>query len=236
MDRALLHSVSWIGQPYVQGPIRGIVLRMTALGASINWKSEPEPLELEWAGHGALVVKPYHDPWAWMNLRTRNFLDQFVPDLRREYGLGPRIPLILVGGSMGGHGVLMYAIHSPFPIAGCLALFPPADLVHHYAANEGLPRTYHHAFDCYGDIKEQLAAHSPLQQAHRLPDVPYLIVHGPLDKDVPMGPHSDKLVAAMRQRGLRVEYRQPPTLGHNTAWDWVTYRRLVDFVAELMPG
>jgi dipeptidyl aminopeptidase/acylaminoacyl peptidase len=90
----------------------------------------------------------------------------------------------------------------------------------------------HHAFDNYGDISRQLAEHSPLHRVQNLPDIPYLIVHGAKDVDVSVTHHSDALVAAMKARGLRVEYHRPPLMTHSGGCDFAAHRRIADFVGE----
>jgi dipeptidyl aminopeptidase/acylaminoacyl peptidase len=63
-------------------------------------------------------------------------------------------------------------------------------------------------------MEAALEEQSPLHQVAGMPDIPYLIVHGDQDTAVNKARHSDRLVAAMRARGLRVNYIEVPGMGH----------------------
>ncbi len=231
MDDALIDKVAWVGHQSLSGPIRGIVLRFSGLGAT-GMKGGADPMELEWGQAGALVVHPYHDPWAWMNPPTQRFVDELLIGLRARYGLAAGLPVVATGGSMGGHGALVYALSAPSTVTACVAVSPVCDLPFHYGERPDLPRTMHHAFGSYGDISQSLTAHSPVHQADRMPDFPYLIIHGDQDGAVAKGPHSDALVAAMRARGLDVDYQEPAGMGHCGPLDWALTRRMTEFVTD----
>jgi len=226
---ALLDKFAWMGYDCVKGPISGIVLRFPGLG-STGMKSDPDPFDLEWGNAGALPVLAYQDPWGWMNAETQRFIDDVVEAIQKRHALGPEVPVISTGGSMGGHAALLWAMKSRHPIAACLALFPVCDIPFHYTERPDLPRTFHHAYGSYEDITEELIKHSPLHQVASMPDIPYLLIHG--DKDVAVGKkaHSDKMVTAMRKRNLRVEYMERPNLGHGGPMDYETHRKMIDFV------
>lgn len=228
----LLDKLSWNGFKHVQGPVRGIVLRFHGLG-NTAMKQGLDPNELEWASHGALLVEAYQDPWGWMNDATRDLFDEVVDGVRARHRLPASLPLILTGGSMGGHGALTYAFTTRQRVTAVQANCPVCDLPFHYTERVDLPRTMHHAFGSTGDISATLNAKSPLHQVAKMPDVPYQILHGGKDQAVGKAQHSDPLVAAMRKRGLKVEYIEEPDMGH--CWPLTSYsalRRLTDFVIE----
>jgi dipeptidyl aminopeptidase/acylaminoacyl peptidase len=229
MQDQLLDQVAFIAHRWLRQPIRGIVVRFYGLGWT-GMKSEPDIAEMEWANAGALVVVPYNEPWAWMNPATRNFVDEVVDSLRARYKLDANVPLIATGGSMGGHASLAYTMFSRHHVAACQACWPVCDLTYHYNERPDLPRTFHHAFGSYGDIQSVLAANSPLQQVERLPKVPYMIAHGEKDEAVSKKHHSDRLVPAMRARGLDVTYLERTDMGHGNPLDWELWRALNDFV------
>ena len=131
---------------------------------------------------------------------------------------------------MGGHGALLYAIKSRHRVAACMAVCPVCDLPFHYTERPDLPRTMHHAFGSYGDIGQLLIEHSPLHQAELLPRIPYFLIHGELDLRVKKVAHSDLMVAAMRRRGLEVDYVVCPKMYHCVPFDYSIHRRLIDFV------
>ena len=226
-----LDKFAWLNAEYVKGPVSGIVLRFPGLG-STGMKTDPDPADLEWGQVGALTVLAYQDPWGWMNPQTRNFIDDLVEVIRQRHGLGPKVPLISTGGSMGGHAALLYAIKSRHAIAACEAIFPVCDLPFHYTERVDLPRTMHHAFGNYGNIDAVLRENSPLHLVGEMRDIPYLFVHGEADKSVGKATHSDPMVAAMRRRKLKVEYIERAKLGHGGPMTYEISRRIVDFVVE----
>jgi len=226
---SLLDKFAWLSLDHVKQPISGIVLRFPGLGGT-GMKSDPDSYEIEWGEHGALTVVPYQDPWGWMNSEVQHFTDDLVEAIRQRHQLGPEIPLLSTGGSMGGHAALLYSMKSRHRVAACMALFAVCDLLVHYNERVDLPRTMHHAFGSYEDITAQLREHSPLHQIKAMPDIPYLLVHGEKDQAVGKAVHSDAMVAAMRQRQLRVEYVERPKLGHGGPLDYEAYRKIADFV------
>jgi pimeloyl-ACP methyl ester carboxylesterase len=226
---SLINNFAWLGTDCIKPPISGIVLCFPGLG-STGMKSEPNPADLEWGQAGALTVLPYQDPWGWMNPATLQFIDDLVDAIRQRHRLGSDVPLLSTGGSMGGHAALLYALKSRHKIAACMALWPVCDLPFHYTERVDLPRTMHHAFGSYEDITAQLREHSPLHQVAALPDIPYLLVHGEKDQAVKKTAHSDPMVAAMRQRKLKVDYVERPQLGHGGPMDYETHRKISDFV------
>ncbi len=132
-------------------------------------------------------------------------------------------------GQAGGSAALLYPIVSRHNVVAVAANYPATDL----------PRTLHHTFGSYGDISEALIAHSPQHQAHRLPDVPYLVIQGDQDTLVDKVRHSDRLVPKMRELGLTVDYREQAGMGHCGPLDWTLHRLWADFVlghlAETQP-
>ena len=131
---------------------------------------------------------------------------------------------------MGGHAALLYSMKSRHRVAACMALWPVCDLPFHYTERPDLPRTMHHAFGSYEDVSAKLEQHSPLHQVKDMPDIPYLIVHGDKDTSVKKAAHSDPMVAAMRQRQLRLEYVECPNLGHGNPMDYATFCKILGFV------
>ncbi len=208
-------DVAWIGDEQVRGEIKGVVVVFHGLGC-VGLKEGPAPEEEAWAAAGALVVFPYYGPWSWMNREARAMVDVFLGEVYQQYGLDPeRIPLILTGGSMGGGSALLYARYSKHKFAACYANCPVCDVAHHFTERPDLPRTMLHAFGSYGDdMQPLLEEHSPLHQVAHMPDLPYLIVHGDADQAVAKAAHSDPMVAAMRARGLRVNYQEVADMGH----------------------
>jgi len=234
MNREEIKQVAWVGDGWLGGKVRGVVLVFHGLG-STGLKGEPATDELKWAQMGGLVVFPYYGPWSWMNREARAFVDELVDSIYASYSLADQTPLISTGGSMGGCSSLLYTRYARRHIAACAALFPVCDLKFHFSERPDLPASIRHAFRGYPeDLEVLLAEHSPLSQVDRMPDIPYLIVHGDKDVAVSKSAHSDPLVARMRERRLNVEYIEVPGMGHGGPMPIDVLERRIEFVGSLL--
>ena len=215
MNMEEVKQLAWVGYELVQGPIRGVVVTLHGLNVT-GMKSEPWPEDHEYAAAGLLSVYPYYGPWCWMNRQARAFVGELVDSIYRQYAIPADAPLVAVGDSMGGLSVLLmtrYALRRP--VTRCCAIYPVCDLPFHYTERPDVPRTIRMAYWGYEeDFDEVLIEHSPLHQVTRLPRVPYLFLHGDLDKAVNKQKHSDRMVAAMQQHGFDVVYHGIPGYGH----------------------
>ncbi len=233
MKSNVIKEVAWVGEDYVRGKIKGIVLSFHGLGGGL--KGGPSTEELEWGRCGGLVVHPYYGPWAWMNRQARAMIDELVDALYATHKLADRLPLVCTGGSMGGQGSLLYTRYAKRRVSACLANCPVCDLKYHFHERPDLPPTMRHAFLGYsGSLSRLLVEHSPLEQVKALPDIPYRIIHGGKDKSVSKPHHSDKLVDAMRRRKLQVEYVEVPEMGHCNPLPLEVLQRNVEFVAAAL--
>lgn len=209
-----LHEVAWVGERYVEGAIRGVMLSFHGLGGG-EMRSEPWGGERVLAAHGVLPVFPYYGPWSWMNREARTMVDCLVAQVYREYALAPTTPLLLCGGSMGGGSALLYARYAAAPIAACSVNCPVCDFPYHFTERPDVARTMYHAFGAYdGQMSTVLKEHSPLHQAASMPEIPYFFIHGDADKAVNKARHSDRMVPALRLFGHNVEYVEVPGMGH----------------------
>jgi len=232
MDEQRMRQVAWIGDAYMGGPIRGVVLSFHGLG-ELGVKKEPGTVELGMARAGGLVVYPFYGPWAWMNRLARAFVDEVVEAVYRHFGLDDSVPLISTGASMGGQASLLYTRYAGRAVKACYALYPVCDLKYHFSERPDLPTSILYAFRGYEeDLDTLLAEHSPLAQVAHMPDIPYLLAHGDKDGAVFKAHHSDRMVAAMRDRGLRVEYVEVPGLGHGSPMPIEVLAGQIEFVAE----
>lgn len=191
---------------HVEGAIRGVVLSFHGLGPP-PLREAPSDEELALARAGFLFVFPYCGPWTWMNRATREFVDDLVDAIYRRHALENSVPLVAMGGSMGGLASLLYARYARRKVARAVAVCPVCDLASHFHERPDLPRTIRYAFRGREEsFEELLREHSPVEQAAAMPDIPYHITHTTGDPAVNKEIHSDKLVARMRERGLAVEY------------------------------
>ncbi len=233
MNKEWIKQVSWVGDEYVQGPIRGVVLACHGLGG--GYKNDPDMVEMAWAQAGGLVVHPYYGPWSWMNRQARQFVDQLVDAVYECYGLADSVPLISTGGSMGGQCTLLYTRYAKRPVAACLALFPVCDVKYHFNERPDLPPTFLCAYRGYKeDLQTVLTEHSPLAQVAAMPDIPYLFIHGDKDNAVAKAHHSDPMVAAMRARKMNVEYVEIPGMGHGSRVPIRVFQKEIEFVTRFL--
>ncbi len=231
-----LTDVAFIGDNYVKGPIRAVVLSFHGLGYGAE-KKTPDTDELELAARGALCVFPYYGPWSWMNRGARSLVDEIVARAYREFALDDSVPLILRGGSMGGHAALNYARYSKRRPAAVACNCPVADPKFHSTERTDLPRTFLYAYGMSGQtMREAFFENSPVEQAADMPRVPYLIIHGTEDKAVNKAAHSDVFVARMKAEGHDIEYVEAPGMGHCAFVDYAVYRRYQDFVLAHISG
>ena len=233
MKPRVIKEIAWVGDQYLKGRIKGVVLSFHGLGGGL--KSGPGTEELEWAHRGGLVVYPYYGPWAWMNRQARAMVDELVDAIYAAYCLPGWTPLICTGGSMGGQASLLYTRYARHPVSACLANCPVCDLKFHFHERPDLPPTIRNAFLGYQEpLGSLLTEHSPLHQVTAMPEIPYLIIHGGKDEAVAKRHHSDKMVAAMRQRKMKVEYIEVEDMGHCGPLPLKVLQCEIEFVASAM--
>lgn len=233
MDKKVITEVAWVGRELVKRRIRGVVLSFHGLGGGLKTAATTE--DRAWAACGGLVVHPYYGPWAWMNRGARAMVDELVDAVYAAHRLPERTPLICTGGSMGGQASLLYTRYAKRPVAACLANCPVCDLKYHFHERPDLPPTIRHALFGYpGKFEDLLAEHSPLAQVAAMPDIPYRIIHAGQDKAVAKRRHSDPMVAAMRRRGLKVDYVEIPDMGHCGPLPLDVIEGNIEFVAKAM--
>jgi acetyl esterase/lipase len=193
---------------------RAAALNFHGLGGGIH-SPDASPLEIALAARGILSIYPHYGPWSWMNREARAFVDAVVAGVWKKFALPETVPLFSTGGSMGGCSALLYARYGKRAPAAVVVIASVCDTEFHYRERPDTPTSFHHAYGHYPEPFEQcLREHSPLAQAADMPDVPYLFVHGDADIRVSKARHSDKMVAALRAQGRRVEYMEVPGMGH----------------------
>lgn len=193
---------------------RGIVLDFHGLGGG-GMQEEHDAYALLLAEYGGLLVRPYDNPWSWMNDVAVHTADAIVDAVRATYGLSAETPLISTGASMGGLSALVYPVYTKHRVTAVAANCPVCDLPYHYKERRDLPRTLYSAFGHYAcGLEEALRSASPLHLAARFPHVPFYIAHGDADGAVAKSMHSDKLAAAMKELGYKLTYDEVPGMGH----------------------
>lgn len=231
MSKDWINSTCWRNEPFLKGAIRGVVVTFAGLGS--GYRTEAGMLDIALGEAGMLVVSPYYGPWSWMNRSARAFVDELLAAVYREYALPSDLPLVSSGGSMGGCAALLYCRYGKRKPVACDALYPVCDTVSHFRERPDLPPTFYHAFYGYPEpMEECLREHSPLHQAEKLPDIPYLVTHGDADDQVDKAVHSDRLVAELRRLGRKVEYVEVPGMGHGRNVPLSVCRKRLDFITS----
>ena len=219
----------WNGE-LVGRKARRVVLEFQGLNRC-QMVDQPSPLELELGAKDVLYVIPYTAPWSWMNRAAQLYTDVLVESIFQALELAEDTPVVSTGYSMGGQAALMYTLYGECKISACYANSPVCDLTAHFGEREDIPRTLVNAFAAGpGDLETELKRHSPLDQADKLPDIPYMIVAGEQDRQVDKRIHSDRFVERMRGLGRNVRYRELPDMRHWQITDYGVYREYVEFI------
>lgn len=224
-----IRQSAWIGDAFLKEPARAVIVVFHGLGFG-GLKGGAGYDEAEWGANGGLVVFPYYGPWSWMNRSSRQFVDALIPAVYRRFKVPADVPLIIVGGSMGGQGALIYTRYSPHIISACMADYPVCDTAYHFTERPDLPPTMRFAYRDEPDFMRALAEHSPVTQAAHMPDIPYLVIHGDKDTAVSKEKHSDRFVAEMGVKNRKVEYIQVSGMGHGSNIPYEVSRKRIDWV------
>jgi len=213
---------------FIKNKIRAVVLLFHGLGGGVC-KSLLQ-YELALAEQDILTIEPYHGPWCWMNRQARLFVDEIVERTWREFKLDESTRLFSTGLSMGGLAALLYCRYGKRPPVGCDVLYPVCDAVYHYRERPDVSTSMNAAFYGYSEPFETvLEEHSPLHQIEAMPDIPYQFIHGNNDQAVNIL-HSDKMVAALREKGCQVEYLTIDGMGHGINVPLSVWQKRVDFI------
>ena len=190
---------AYTNKEIVRKPIRGIVVEFFGLGCTTMLSEDPQRA-VALAERGILYVFPYNNPWNWMNPQAVAYTDEVLDALRAGMALPDDLPVVSIGGSMGGQCALVYACRSAHTPAACVANCPVCDMPYHFTERPDLPRTLYSALWSAGEsLQDGLRAISPLHLVDEMPDIPYFIFHCDADRAVNIEKHSARFVEAMRK-------------------------------------
>ena len=209
-----IRSFAYVNDAICVKPIKGIVVSFFGLGGATMY--DTDIVEGEFYGEkGILYVVPYNNPWAWMNRQAVSYTDEIIDVLIERYELDENIPIVSIGGSMGGQGALVYTAYAKRIPVACVANCPVCDVVFHFTERPDLPRTLYSAvFHEKETLEEALKTISPLHLVDKMPYVKYHIFHCGEDKAVNIEKHSEKFVLEMRKRGHDLTYDIVEGRGH----------------------
>lgn len=154
---------------------------------------------------------------SWMGPLAEADTRQVIAELRAEFA--PR-RVVLVGGSMGGTSVLIYAACNPEGVDGVFSMCPATDAeeFYHEALAGPLPELAHAISASYGgspeEAPEEYSRRSSRRHAARL-TMPLTIVHGDADALISVS-HSRELVKRLTALGAPVCYVEIPGGDHDS--------------------
>ena len=216
-----IRKFAYVSDAVCQKPIRGIVVFFFGLGGDDMYDEEAAD-GIMFGREGILYVVPYNNPWAWMNRQAVAYTDEILDVLFEAYNLPADTPVVAMGGSMGGHGALIYTKYSKRTPVLCDVNCPVCDMVYHFTERKDLPRTiYSSLFNEEGTLEDALKRVSPYHLAEELPKVKYMIFHCDEDGAVNLEKHSGRFVERMRE------------VGHDISLDIVHGRGHCDLSSEM---
>ena len=210
-------------------PAKALVLEFHGLGGMADGMAGDSELGRYLAERGVAYAIPYYGPWGWMADKAVKYVNEVVDAIFDA--LGGEVPIVSMGGSMGGLSALVYCVYAKHTPAACFANCPVADLPYHRTERVDLPRTVYVAFNHYDcTLDEAMKSASPLHLADRMPRIPYLIYGATADSAVSMERHATPFVEAMRALGHDVEYVVNEGFDH-CGMDEAGKRRYFEFCA-----
>lgn len=156
-----------------------------------------------------VYIAPEYRGNSWMNAAAVSDCRQIICSLRAAYGVKH---IVLIGGSMGGTSVLIYAALHPEGISGVLAACPATDMAELYDELQGsrwdaIAQTIAAQ---YGGIPELNPAEYSRRSSRRHVEnlkMPISIIHGNSDALISVN-HSRIMVQRLRELGSPVIYRE----------------------------
>ncbi len=178
-----------------------------------------------------IYAAPEYRGNSWMGPLAEADTRQMLAALREEFS--PR-RVLLLGGSMGGTSVLIYAALHPEGLDGVLSLCPATDLeeFYHQALNGPRPEPAQAIRTSYGGSPDETPReyHRRSSRRHAADlTMPLTLVHGEADMLVPVA-HSRGLAKRLADFGAPVRYVEIPGGDHDApvALTSTEFERLID--------
>lgn len=205
-----LRNFAYCNNQICKKPIKGLVVSFFGLGGA-DMYAEDTGDGIQFAENGILYVVPYQNPWAWQNKQNISYTEEIMDVLFEEYDLPDDLPIVSVGGSMGGLSALVYMVYAKRTPVACVAVCPVCDLPYHFTDRLDTPRTLYSAFHNYDcSLQEALKSASPLDLVDKMPvNSKYYIFHGEEDQAVNKQKHSDRFVEKMKEKHNIIYYAVP---------------------------
>jgi hypothetical protein len=219
-----------VNEQFLQGEIRALAIEFPGLGGGSCMGGDMglgvwcTPLAETLGKKGILHAYLFPGPWSWMNKGAIRLANAVICALRKKYNLAENTPWLVMGGSMGGLGSLMFCARSSLTPNACIALCPCTDVSDCFAVHPEFPRTIVRAvLDCDMPIAQAIPRLSPTNSLDRLPKIPYHIMNDCADELFPER-QIDDFVNALTARGHDVSYSKLIGCPHGaiTPEEWQT--------------
>ena len=130
--------------------VTGIVLEFPGLGGNSCLGGNMDTLGTydnaftrRCAENGLVAAYMFPGPWSWMNRGAVRVTDLVIDAIADRFGLEEgKYTLVVMGGSMGGYGALMFSVGTRHKVTACLAHCPCCDPLNSFAVHPAFPRTY----------------------------------------------------------------------------------------------
>ncbi|MCE9609095.1 MAG: prolyl oligopeptidase family serine peptidase [Chthoniobacter sp.] len=141
-------------------------------------------------------------------------------------GYAPRP--VLMGRSRGGLMTLAWAVENPDKVAAFAGIYPVCDI----ASYPGVEKAAGAFAMEPGELREHLNEHNPIARLEGLAKgrVPLFVIHGDVDKTVPLDANSGRLKERYAELGGPITLIVPAGQGHNMWTGFFQCQALVDFV------
>lgn len=183
-------------------------------------------LALELERREAIYVCPEYRGGSWMGPAADADVSEIITILKKRYR--PK-KILLMGGSMGGTSVLIYAARNPSNLDGGIALCPATDPAKMF------PKFPGQFLQSYGGSPSEKPTlyqeRSAMNHTAELATVPLAIIHGSVDSMIPVE-HSRSLVSKLQKLGARIHYIEVNGGGHDTPLYAVNWRDCFDYVLQ----
>ena len=208
-----LRSFTYSNDHLIKGKVKGIVIEFCGFN-TVNYFCDDIQEGREYADKNIVYLRPYYNPWCFMNRVAVKYVDEIVSVIVDKYNLGKNAKIVSTGFSMGALGALVYSVYATITPCACIANSPVCDLVYHYQTRPQVARALYGSFYEYdGTLIEALKTSSPIHLIDKMPNIPYTIFHCECDATLDIEKHSTRLVNAMKDK-FSVNYIKVPYRVH----------------------
>lgn len=144
-------------------------------GLNLTSKSEePEERATAFGEKGIILMRPFTNPWSWLNPQALDITERVIDILCEKYKfIGNNI--CVAGGSMGGYEALMFSVKTKLRLKSCTVNCPICDLERFEVDDKWRAKTFECAFYEEGGFEKSLHCHSPINNIGRMQKIPYTV-------------------------------------------------------------